>query len=183
MASFDPTFSAEELQNEEWRAIPNFEGYYEASSLGNIRNIAARRRTSVGHILKSHVNPCVGRRAVRLKVNGKGKTYSVHGLVAEAFLGPRPKGLDVNHIDGNALNNRASNLEYLTRKENIRHAVRIGLWFNGEKHWKTTMTAEKVLELRRLAVAGESYKAIAAVFGLTPQGVGQIVRRKSWKHI
>ena len=52
------------------------------------------------------------------------KRYYVHCLVAEKFLGPRPMGMDVNHKDGNKLNNRIENLEYATRSRNRLHYYR-----------------------------------------------------------
>jgi hypothetical protein len=53
------------------------------------------------------------------------KNYGVHRLVMRAFVGE--SSLDVNHIDGNKLNNKLSNLEYCTRKDNIAHSINIGL--------------------------------------------------------
>lgn len=60
----------------------------------------------------------------------------VHKLVAAAYLGDG-NGLEVNHIDGNKANNNASNLEYVTSKENSMHAVEIGLISTGAKHHNT----------------------------------------------
>lgn len=53
-------------------------------------------------------------------VNVEGKTRTVHSLVAEAFLGPRPKGYDIDHISGDKTDNRLCNIEYVTHMENIR---------------------------------------------------------------
>ena len=64
---------------------------------------------------------------VTLSKNGKYKPTKVHKLVAAAFIGPRPEGLEINHIDGDHQNNAASNLEYCTQSENMKHAVRLGL--------------------------------------------------------
>ena len=54
-------------------------------------------------------------------------TKTIHSIVAECALGPRPEGLVINHIDGNKLNNHPNNLEYCTIAENIRHAINLGL--------------------------------------------------------
>lgn len=62
------------------------------------------------------------------------KHKTIHSLVAAAFLGPRPDGCDVNHIDGDKTNNAASNLEYVTRKENMQHAMATGLWTPSADH-------------------------------------------------
>ncbi len=55
-----------------------------------------------------------------LLVGIEGKVHTIHSLVAEAFLGPRPKGYDIDHISGDKTDNRLCNLEYVTHKENIR---------------------------------------------------------------
>lgn len=93
---------------------------YEVSSDGEIRN----RKT--GRILKTRPN---GHGYLRLTVrqNNKQVPISVHRLIADSFYDGDHEGMDVNHIDGNKLNNHISNLEFCTRKENIRHAFDTGL--------------------------------------------------------
>jgi len=65
--------------------------------------------------------------------NGVAESFSVHGLVMLAFVGPRPDNLEVLHFDGNKLNNRLDNLRYGTSSENKFEAVRQGLNFNANK--------------------------------------------------
>lgn len=71
---------------------------------------------------------CAGYRQVGLSANGHSKSVKVHRLVALAFI-PNPQNKpDVNHKDGNKANNCLSNLEWCTEKENVQHAVRMGLF-------------------------------------------------------
>jgi len=83
---------------------------------------------------------------------GEGVQYYVHRLVAEAFLGNAPEGYQVNHIDGNKQNNNIHNLEYVTPKENIRHAIETGLanyrCLSGEEHPNSKLTDQEVKEIR-----------------------------------
>lgn len=62
-----------------------------------------------------------------LRVNMNNRSYEIHRIVTKFYLGDMPKGLCVNHKDGNKLNNRPSNLEYITISENIKHAIKMGL--------------------------------------------------------
>lgn len=95
----------------------------EASSNGDIRN------KETGKLLLKHINKRTGYYNLRVfsDIDNKVKIEFVHKLVALAFLGERPLGYDINHIDTDKLNNRADNLEYCTRSENIRHAYKNGL--------------------------------------------------------
>lgn len=108
----------------EWRLVPSHPGY-EASSEGQIRRLAT------GCVLTSTVDRAA-RGYLKVKVlltRGKGRAVDTHRLVAEAFLGSCPAGHQVDHIDGDRTNPKASNLEYVTPAENLRRArVRRGLW-------------------------------------------------------
>lgn len=65
--------------------------------------------------------------AIGLWINGHATRQYVHRLVAEAIYGPCPKDMEVNHKDGNKLNNHPSNLEYITHQGNMKHAYETGL--------------------------------------------------------
>lgn len=109
---------------EQWKEFAD--GFYEVSNLGRIRRAKPGRNARVGRILKTCPNS-VGYPQVDITYSGNRKTRAVHRIVAEAFLGPCPVGMQVNHIDGDKTNNNVSNLEYVTGIENAHHAMRTGL--------------------------------------------------------
>ena len=103
---------------EEWRDIPGFPSY-KISNLGRVQGIRVP-------ILKQYTStrggnyPFVDLRGWDAEGNHKRRLALVHILVAEAFIGPRPKGTVVNHKDHNRKNACVSNLEYITQLENSR---------------------------------------------------------------
>ena len=124
---------------EEWRSIPGYEMLYEVSSKGRIRTcegkVTSNERYShrVWHqrIMKQKCTANrYGRRDCRVSLwkDGHEKTLLVARLVALAFCDGYSEGMTVNHIDGNPLNNQASNLEWCTRNENIRKGFEDGLY-------------------------------------------------------
>lgn len=172
------------IVNEEWRDVSGFEGYYQASSLGRVRSVDRRvpdrNRFVVGRVLKTWVaNNYLN---LGLNLNGIRKTQRVHVLVARTFLGDRPTGFDINHIDGNKLNNRADNLEYCSHSDNINHAVRIGLcdsWL-GEKHPCAKLKNSDIPLIRERR---DTCAAIAKDYGVSPQLIQDVRSRKLWTHI
>lgn len=109
--------------------------------------------------------------ALSLSVNGKAKHARVHCLMAEAFFGPRPLFMDVNHKDGDKLNNRIENLEWATELENTRHAHRLGLVPKAKGPAK--LTPEQVREIRSLR-GRERKKDIAKQFGVCVSTIGNV---------
>lgn len=104
-----------------WKDIKGYEGLYEISNLGQVRSIPRKGTFKYKHILKTKKNKS-GYLMVHLFKNGKGKAFTVHRLVAKTFLEKSLNKQDVNHIDGNKENNYVSNLEWMTHKENMKHA-------------------------------------------------------------
>ncbi|ORC02701.1 hypothetical protein B1T48_16980 [Mycobacterium persicum] len=121
---------------EQWRPVVGYEGLYEVSDVGRVRSLArtvlhphSGRYTLCGRILSPHPDGC-GYLKVRLHRDGQGRTRKVHQLVLEAFVGPRPAGLECCHADDDKTNNRLSNLRYDTRSANMLDQVR-----NGRHRW------------------------------------------------
>lgn len=111
------------MTGEEWRPIPGFTRY-QASSEGRIRSHV---RDPLGQPMALLLNPANRYlTAGPTPVGGKQKWVPVHVLVALAFHGERPHGMEVRHLDGDRLNNRADNLAWGTHAENMQDAVRHG---------------------------------------------------------
>lgn len=125
----------EPTQTESWRPIAGYEDAYEVSDLGRVRSVP--RVVNAG--------PPPGKRAIPAKVltptlanNGylqvtlRRRALMIHSLVAEAFIGPRPDGLETCHNDGDSHNNRLSNLRYDTISSNRKDTVLHGrnMWAN-----------------------------------------------------
>lgn len=111
----------DDLTDEVWLPIP-FEGYgdyYRISSHGRLLSVRS------GKILRQYPIS-QGRLTRTISVNGKQKLLVIHSVVAAAFLGPRPEGMEVRHMDGNCQNNYATNLRYGTHAENMQDRLRHG---------------------------------------------------------
>jgi hypothetical protein len=106
-----------------WKPVLGFEGFYEVSNQGQVRNARTGRVLRPGPSNFGHLSVVLGR----------GNTRMVHALVLEAFVGPRPKGKESCHFDGNPANNRLENLRWGTRSENNLDAVRHGTWGDRRK--------------------------------------------------
>lgn len=114
-----------------WKDIPGYEGYYQASNLGNIKSLLFQnnvynKKYKREKILKQKRSKDNTMR-IELWKDGEHRTWLVHRLIALTFLENGNKNLTVNHKDGNRLNNNVENLEMVTLKENIQHAFRTGL--------------------------------------------------------
>ena len=120
--------------------------------------------------------------------DGRIKTRLVHQLVLLAWVGPRPAGAVINHINGDKKDNRLANLEYCSQSQNMAHACRLGLTpkpprRHGVLAPKAKLNEDEVCDLRREAARGVGLTQLAATYGITTATVSKVVLRRTWRHL
>lgn len=162
----------------EWRVIPSFPAYL--ISVDGLVYSTLTNKIKSTYLANRYV--CCG-----FQKDGKAKTKKVHHLVAEAFLGPRPKGMFVCHIDGNVLNNKASNLRYGTPKSNTADMKSHGTAPLGSKHGSAKVTEDDVRYIRshykRESYCKSNVRELAAKFGISRTQVHDIIAKRVWRHL
>ena len=166
---------------EEWRDIPGYEGRYQASTEGRIRSLnryvrvvahgTEAKRLVKGRVLRPGRYCKSGHVSVVLGHGAPGSP--VHQLVALAFLGPKPEGMEVCHTDGDPKNNAASNLRYDTRRENILDKFR-----QGGAH--KILTVNDAVEIRRMLKEGHSSAEIAKIFNVSRACISDLKRGRTF---
>lgn len=180
------------LKNESWRMIPGFP-HYVASNHARIKSIDrwvnhnyGGRCLKKGKVMSQYINTD-GYLTTGITENGRTRTQGVHRLVALAWK-PNPENKpEVNHKDGNKLNCRPSNLEWVTVQENAQHAFRIGLR-TAPKMTKSWARKFRQSQYRPVIVTDlttgklRTYNAMflfAQKIGTTQNVISQAVKRRS----
>lgn len=103
--------------NREFKKIPSLGFMYEVNGDGTIiRNVKSKRRLKC---FKKHHNSNTEYWCTQVNYKGRIRKVFLHRVVAECWIGPRPEGMQVDHIDRNSLNNHYSNLRYVTKSEQM----------------------------------------------------------------
>lgn len=166
-----------------WKDIQGYEGCYQVSNLGVVRSLDRFVRNGNGEYFRkgsvlAYSLACGGYPRVSLNKSGKSKDKKIHRLVAEVFI-PNDKNLvAVNHIDGNKLNNRVDNLEWVSYSENMKHSFRNKTHTPGANRKK--LSDRDVIEIRRWkATTNITYADLAKHYGVNPANVCNIVKNKA----
>lgn len=166
----------ENLPGEEWREVPGTIGYL-VSSMG-------RARGKRGQLLKATPTP---KGYPRLNFYGDKKgSYFLHTAVLESFVGPRPEGMEVRHLNGNPADARLSNLAWGTRTQNRADRIAHGTDSACDEHGCAKLTWEQV-EIIRAAYEARTdaqewgARRLAAEFGVHNATVSRVARRQLWK--
>jgi hypothetical protein len=170
-------YNTQYQQEEIWMFHPDIEIVI-VSSLGRVKNLAT------GTIYKTYPNSDNYQMVnVRLESRNRRQSVMVHRLVAEAFfpyLGLNNYFYEVNHIDGNKNNNTISNLEWLTRHENLEHARSNNLvrGLRGEENPNSKLTDNDVRDIVELRKLGFSVISIARSYNMDRNTISSISRGK-----
>ena len=178
---------------EEWRPVVGWEGLYEVSSegcvqsLGRVVTVVGHPRTPVRRIPPRVLKPwiashgyftvCLGGR------RSKGGQHAlVHRLVCLAFHGPCPEGHEVCHGPGGKLDNRAENLSWGTKSQNLRDdRIRDGTLIEGSKHYNARLSDEDVVCI--WGMRDQSSPNVASQFGVSARTIRDIWNRITWKSV
>jgi hypothetical protein len=170
--------------------ITGYEGLYSVTDAGEVWSydreytLANKKHIRLGRKLKKSI--VLGYEKVNLHKKGK-KMTSVHRIVAVAFLKNEENKPQVNHIDGNKINNNYYNLEWVTASENAKHAIKTGLIncerFKGQRNSASKLTDKIVYEIRELLKTGENQTKISKKYDVCRETINKINNKKLWKHI
>lgn len=171
---------------EKWKPTIELPDLYEVSEIGRVR----RLRSSGQKTVISFKTTEAGYKQVCLWSGGKPHWFLAHRLAWAAFVSPIPKGMQINHKNGEKADNRIENLEVVTPSQNSLHKFRVlkhpapNNPSFGEKNGSSKLSIEDVITIRALYSQGNcTWKSIANIYGVTDVSIGNIVRRKTWRHI
>lgn len=178
-----------------WKPVAGFDGFYEVSDTGLVRSLDRHitydlpcrsgetksvTRFKRGIILKSTPKDS-GHLLVSL---GRGTApRSVHSLVLEAFVGPRPEGMNGLHENDDPTDNRLENLRWGTQSNNISDAIRNGKFKIGEARSFAKLRAADIPAIRRAISSGELLREIAGRYGVVVATIQNIKHGKAWRHV
>lgn len=176
--------------DEIWLPVVGYGNSYSVSNTGLVmrtapKQLAHRRCDPWANFKPSPIRSYKNRGGylqVRIGHSGAQKTVCVHSLVANAFVS-NPNGLrEVNHKDGNKLNNCDCNLEWVTRSTNIIHAIALGLQpvLRGESHGNAKLSDDAV---RAIRLSSETAKKLAETYSVSRDLIYYIRKRKGWLHV
>lgn len=182
----------ENLPNEIWKNVEGYESYYQISNLGRVKslerivNSSKRSCFKVKEKIITNVIKTTGYYYVTL-CKDKYNYYTLHRLIAKAFISNPNNYPCVNHIDGNKLNNSVDNLEWCTYAHNSKHAHKIGLNNIPHKYgcetYNAIFTKEQVQFIRKQDISKFGTKSkLAKQFNVSQGAIGNLINYKTYKN-
>ena len=173
---------ARAVSGTERRLIPGYLGYG-ADSLGRVWNLVSHWRCREPRILAVAYDERHRYGRVNIYLRGKRQAVSLHVLIASAFHGSRPAGLESRHLDGDRRNNRPDNLKWGTAQDNANDRQAHGTTRQGSRVGTSKLTELDITEIRRLRRLGASYRELQTRFRIGHSNLWNILARRTWKHV
>lgn len=121
---------------------------------------------------------------IRLCANGRRRYVRIHTLILEVFVGPRPKGMEACHNNGDCCDNRLENLRWDTHKANAADMGQHGTSPRGERQPRAKLTEAIVREMRRLnVIEGLGSRRLSKIFPVSRTCIERVIYHRTWKHI
>lgn len=158
-----------------WSEIIGYEGLYEVSNFGRVRNVS-------GHLMSTWRNN-KGYKCLSLQKNRKTKHLTVHRAVAMAFIPNTEKYSQINHIDGNKDNNRVENLEWCDQQHNYAEGKKLFLYSKNENHFCAKLKNRDVFIIYKLFLLGFTRTTIARIYKLNPTSIHAIETGISYREL
>lgn len=163
---------------ERWKLVPGYANRYEASDRGRVRRISGQGASpNAPRYLKTFTCK-LGYVRIPLVMDGRIHKPGLHVIIAKTFLGPCPENHEVNHIDLNKMNNHVSNLEYVTKMENQRHARRNREW--KKDYSRRRLTPAQVADIR---ASNLPQRTLGARYGISGSAIWRIRHYKDYKEL
>jgi hypothetical protein len=177
------------MTQEYWLPIVGHEERYEVSDQGRVRTIERMVPCGLGRFrsVKSRILKLSSTGRGYLNVGIRGKDYErcglmVHQMVAQAFIGPCPEGMQILHGINGISDNSLSNLSYGTPKENAADRLRDGTETRGSRNGMARLREETVLLIREQA-STKSSRELAILHDVSPTTIADVVTRRTWAHL
>lgn len=165
------------------KAIPGFEGRYEASTDGVIYSLLRRKRPISQHFVGTG-STCYAYVGLRRTPKGKTEHFTIHGLVLLTFRGPKPTPRHQGaHLNCDSFDNRLSNLVWATPQENAAHSIALGRNVRGNGLWSARLTDGLVRSLRARHANGEKLSHLAKELQMDRQHLRDVIKGRAWKHV
>jgi len=191
---YNNQFSKEELENEVWKDISEWEGLYQASNLGRAKGLKRFVKSNHGMRVEeeSLLSPWTiskkkkksqRRLVVNLRHDNRVKHILLNRLILLTFVGPCPSDMEGCHNDGDYLNNRLKNLRWDTHRNNCQDKIRHGTIIHGEKSNFSKLKSEQVIEIRKLYATGVyTQEKLGNRYKVNRATISYIINNKSWKN-
>jgi hypothetical protein len=166
---------------ETWKDIIGYETFYQVSNFGNVKSLG-NEFTRKERLLKPSLQS-KGYLTVVLQKNATRKMVLIHRLVAEHFIDNSESKPQVNHINGDKTHNIVENLEWVSHRENLDHAIKNNLTLKGEENRNSKLKDVDVIKIHSLLQKGTTTKELSESYNVSYSTIDSIRTNRYWKHL